>query len=98
MTRTRKMLIAASVVATSFAGGAIGNLLMTGSAQAQSTAATPAPSTAAAPSSTAAATGPGSPGFKGNEDPAHEATESPEREAAEENGTAWQNMPARPAR
>jgi hypothetical protein len=85
MSPLRKAAFAAAVTVSTLAGGAIGGALVTGTANAQTTA-------PAAPTDVAPAPAPASPSaaprgtFHPNEDAAHEATESAAREAQEDAG------------
>ena len=80
MNPIRKGLIAAALVGSTLTGGALGAVLINGTANAASTTAP-----AASSSSGSTATPPNG-RFTPNEDAAHEASESPAREAQENAG------------
>ncbi len=82
MTPIRKMAVAAAIVAASFAGGAVGSVLINGSANAASTTAPSGPSASTGAPGNATPDG----RFHSNEDPAHEKGESAAREAQENAG------------
>ncbi|MCW2632400.1 MAG: hypothetical protein JWR88_1362 [Pseudonocardia sp.] len=81
MSMVRRGLTAAALVATTLIGGAIGAVLINGTAASAQTSVAPSPPSAG---SGAAANNGGT--FKPNEDPAHEAGESAQREAQENAG------------